>query len=166
MKATATGSGEAQTGYDTKRNGAVKVHALAAPPLGNGSDGVFILFSCPGVFLLNRLQGKPLDKSSNIRRTPCRSTRPKFYRLGETSVFTPLPPCALTVGMIAKTCGSRRKVVSVNIEDIVFPLLVMCLPQKRIVRFSPFPSIRPKNQTMPATFFGAPADTEHDCMRL
>lgn len=31
MKATAMGNGEAQAGYDTKRSGAVKVHALVAP---------------------------------------------------------------------------------------------------------------------------------------
>lgn len=29
-------------GYDTKRSGSVKVHALVAPSSGNGSDGVFI----------------------------------------------------------------------------------------------------------------------------
>ena len=41
MKAIATGNGEARTGYDTKRNGAVKVHALAAPPFGNEIGWVF-----------------------------------------------------------------------------------------------------------------------------
>ena len=61
MKETATGNGEAQTRYDTKRSGAVKVHALGAPPLGNGSDGLFI-FPCLGFFLLNGLLGKLLDK--------------------------------------------------------------------------------------------------------
>lgn len=42
MRVTAMGNGEAQTGYDAKRNGVVKVHALVAPLLGMGRMG----YSC------------------------------------------------------------------------------------------------------------------------
>ena len=45
-----------------KRNDAVKGNVLVAPPFENGSDGLFIIFSCPGVFRLNRLQGKLFDE--------------------------------------------------------------------------------------------------------
>ena len=66
MRVTATGSGEAQTGYDTKRSGAVKVHTLVAPPFGNGSDGLFMLFLLLSVFLLSRLLAKFPHKRGNI----------------------------------------------------------------------------------------------------
>ena len=66
MQATATGNGEAQTGYDTKRSGAVKVHALVAPPSGNGSDGLFIVFLLLSAFPLNRLLAKFPHKRGNI----------------------------------------------------------------------------------------------------
>lgn len=98
MKATAMGNGEAQAEYDTKRSGAVKVHALVAPPFGNGSDGVFILFPCPGVFLLNRLQGKLFDEGGDVGRSPYRSARPQLYRFGKTAFLAALPPCAFADG--------------------------------------------------------------------
>ena len=98
MKATATGNGEVRTGYDTKRNGAVKVHALAAPPFGNGSDDVFILFPYPGVFLLNKLQGKLFDEGGDVGRSPYRSARPQLYRFGKTAFLAALPPCAFADG--------------------------------------------------------------------
>lgn len=98
MKATAMGNGEAQAGDDTKRSGAVKVHALVAPPFGNGSDGVFILFPRPGVFLLNRLQRKLFDEGGDVGRSPYRSARPQLYRFGKTAFLAALPPCAFADG--------------------------------------------------------------------
>lgn len=98
MRATAAGNGEAQAGYDTKRSGAIKVHALVAPPFGNGSDGVFMLFPCLGFFLLNRLQGKLFDESGDVGRTPYRSARPQLYRFGKTAFLAALPPCAFADG--------------------------------------------------------------------
>ena len=63
---------------------------------------------------------------SEDRHTEVRG--PSFIGLGKRPSLHPCHHALLLIGMIAKTCGSRRKVVSVNIEDIVFPLLVMCLP--------------------------------------
>ena len=60
------GNGEAQAEYDTKRRGAVKVHALVAPPFGNGSGGLFIVFLLLSVFLLSRLLAKFPHKRGNI----------------------------------------------------------------------------------------------------
>ena len=98
MKETATGNVEAQTGYDTKRSGAVKVNALVAPSSGNGSDGLFILFSCLGVFLLNGLQGKLFDEGCDVGRPPYRSARSQLYRFGKTTLLAALPPCAFADG--------------------------------------------------------------------
>lgn len=51
---------------------------------------------------------------------------PSFTGLGKRPSLQPCHQALLLTGMIAKTCGRRRKVVSVKIEDIVFPLLVVC----------------------------------------
>ena len=114
MKATATGNGEAQKGHDTKRSGAVKVHALVAPPFGNGSDGVFILFSCLGVFLLNRLQGKLFDEGGDVGRSPYRSARPQLYRFGKTAFLAALPPCAFADGEEGENLGETEKTARGN----------------------------------------------------
>ena len=80
------------------KDGAAKVYDLAAPPSGNGSDGVFILFPCLGFFLLNRLQGKLFDEGGDVGRPPYRSARPQLYRFGKTAFLAALPPCAFADG--------------------------------------------------------------------
>ncbi len=91
---------EEQYGRDMrrKRNGAAKAYALAAPCFGRGADGLFISAPCFLAFLLCVLPGKLPHKSGDVGSSPCAGTRPQFYRLGETSVFAPLPPCAFAHG--------------------------------------------------------------------
>ena len=52
------------------KGGAVKVHALVAPPFGNGADELFIVFPRLVFFLLNGLQGKLLDGGGDVGRPP------------------------------------------------------------------------------------------------
>ena len=57
---------EARSAMKQKGNGAVNVHALVAPPSGNGSDGLFIVFLLLSAFPLNRLLAKFPHKRGNI----------------------------------------------------------------------------------------------------
>ena len=109
MKATATGSGEAQTGYDTKRSGAVKVHALAAPSSGNGSDGLFILLLHSVAFVLSGASGKLPHEGRNIRRFPYSCTRSQLDGFGIASILAALPPRAFADGDYLQHLGQTQK---------------------------------------------------------
>ena len=109
MKATATGNGEAQTGYETKRSGAVKVHALVAPSSGNGSDGVFILLLHSVAFVLNGASGKLPHEGRNIRRFPYSCTRSQLDGFGVASILAALPPRAFADGDYLQHLGQAQK---------------------------------------------------------
>ena len=109
IRVTATGNGEAQAGYDTKRSGAVKVYALVAPSSGNGSDGVFILLLHSVAFVLNGASGKLPHEGRNIQRFPYGCTRSQLDGFGIASILAALPPRAFVDGDYLQYLGQAQK---------------------------------------------------------
>lgn len=159
MKVTATGSRETRTGYDTKRSGAAKVHALVAPLSGNGSDGVFILFSCPGIFLLNGLQGKLPDEGGDVGRPPYRSAQPQLYRFGKTAFLAALPPCAFADGNTFKNLRQMQKGIIRQFFHRVSPYVLF----KVNLLDGLWLSSRQDSRPIPEAYGGVPAGILRGC---
>lgn len=110
---------------EVERNGAVKVHALAAPHFGDGSDGLFMSVSPPVAFLLSTLPGKLSHEGGDVGSPPCAGARPQLYRLGETSVLAALPPCAFTHGDEFKNLRQAQERVFRQLFHVVSPCCIV-----------------------------------------